>query len=343
MFTTVNLVSVRSYGEFEFWFASIKVAAVMLFIVAGVFWLGGVGRTDATPLPLVFSYAAIVPNGPLSILASIPAVIFGICGSEIAVIAAGESNEPLLGVSRLAVSVIVRILVFYLGSMLVIVAIVPWQEVMPGTSPYVTALQRMQVPFASEAMNLIVLTAILSCLNSGIYVASRVILGLSRKGDAPAGASRTNRAGVPVGAVLFSAGAAYAILLVSSLSYEALFTFLLNASGAVMLLAYMMIAFAQMRNRYAMSAETRAGLPVRMRLFPGLTIAVIVAIIAILVAMVFDPAMQSQVYATTAAVVAASVAYLLRRYFGSSAPSTVPDERTLLGETEEARAAPTVP
>lgn len=315
--TAVNLVSVRSYGEFEFWFASIKVAAVVGFLIAGVCWLAGIGRPDATLLPALFSYEAFVPKGPLAILASIPAVIFGICASEIAVIAARESNDSLQSISRLAVSVIVRVLIFYLGSVLVIVAIVPWKGIVAGTSPFVTALERMHVPFASQAMNAVVLTAVLSCLNSGIYVASRVIQGLSMKGDAPARAAKTNRAGVPVGAVLFSAAIAFAALVLSSLSYEGLFTFLLNASGAVMLLVYLMISTAQLRNRFNMSAEERASLPIRVRLFPGLTIGVMLAIVAILIAMAFNPEMESQVYATAAAVLVASAGYLCRRLFGN--------------------------
>jgi len=313
--TAINLVSVRSYGEFEFWFASIKVAAVVLFIVAGVLWIGGLGRPADSQLPVLFSYAAFVPKGPLAILASVPAVIFGICASEIAVIAAAESNESLRYISRLALSVIVRVLFFYLGSVLVIVAIVPWESIVAGSSPFVTALQRMHVPYASEAMSAVVLTAILSCLNSGIYVVSRIILGLSLKGDAPARASRTNREGVPVVAVLFGAVSAYVVLLLSSLSYEGLFTFLLNASGAVMLLIYLLIALAQLRNRYAMSAEARAALPIRVYLFPWLTLAVILAIIAVLVAMALNAAMAAEVYATAVAVAIACSAYMIRRVF----------------------------
>ncbi len=311
--TGVNLFSVRGYGEFEFWFASIKVAAVILFILAGLCWLAGIGRVDPAPALSLFSYDAFVPKGAASILGAVPAVIFSICGAEIAAIAAAESTEPGRNVSRLAISVIFRVLFFYLGSVLIIVSIMSWTDVVPGQSPFVAALDRMQVPFASEAMNFIILTAVLSCLNSGIYVTSRILLGLSLQGDAPRRALRTNSAGVPVGGVLFTAVAAYALLLISSLSYEAVFTFLLNASGAIMLLVYFMIAWAQIKSRYAMSPEARAALPVQMWWFPGLSIAVMLAIAAVLVVMTLSSSTQSQVYATAVAVAVVAVAYLLRR------------------------------
>lgn len=310
--TGVNLFSVRSYAEFEFWFAFIKVAAVVLFILAGIAWHVGLAGPAVTPH--LFSYADFFPKGLVSILAAIPAVIFSICGAEITAIAAAESPEPARSVSRIAVSVIFRVLIFYLGSILVIVSIIPWSQVSSRVSPFVAALQRMNVPFASEMMTFIIFTAVLSCLNSGIYVTSRILLGLSLKGDAPRRALRANAAGVPVGGVLFTAVAAYALLLLSSLSYEKLFTFLLNASGAIMLLVYFMIALAQVRGRYQLSREARAALPVRMWLFPGLSIAVMVAIAAVLVAMTLDSAMQSQVFATAIAIAVAAGIFLIRRF-----------------------------
>jgi len=320
--TAVNLISVRSFGEFEFWFASIKVVAVVLFIGAGLFWLGGVGRPDDVATPSLFSYAAFVPNGSLSILVAVPAVIFSICGAEIAAIAAAESSEPGKNVSKLAVAVIFRVLLFYLGSILVIVSVISWTDVVPGQSPFVAALERMDVPYASEAMNFIVFTAVLSCLNSGIYVTSRILLGLSRQGDAPARALMINSAGVPVGGVLVTAVVAYALLIISSLSYEVLFTFLLNASGAVMLLVYFMIAWAQVRGRYMLTPEARAALPVRMWLFPYLSLGVMLAIAAVILVMAFDPGMRSQVFATAIGVAVAATAYMVRR--ARSSISAVP-------------------
>ncbi len=306
--TAVNLFSVRAYGEFEFWFASIKVVAVIAFIAAGLIWLFGLGHLAEAPALGLFSLEAFVPRGPASLLAAVPAVIFSLCGAEIAAIAAAESSEPSKNVSRIAVSVIVRVLLFYLGSAIVIVAIVPWTDVTPGASPFVAALERMQAPYARPLMGFVIFTAVMSCLNSGIYVASRVLLGLSLKGDAPQRMMRANARGVPVGAILFTAAVAFAILLLSSASYEGLFTFLLNASGAVMLLVYLMIAAAHVRSRLTLGAAAR-DLPVRMWLFPGLTLVVMGAMAGILVAMLFLPEMKSQVYATGAALLVLVISF----------------------------------
>jgi AAT family amino acid transporter/GABA permease len=324
--TCTNILSVRLYGEFEFWFASIKVAAILVFLLLGVSYLVGLWPRveSAAASSTLQSLAAFMPGGLLSVLGGVPAVIFSICGAEIAAIAAAESTEPARNIARIARSVILRVVFFYVGSVLLIVAIVPQARIVPGHSPFVTTLQHEHVPAAALIMNAVILTAVLSCLNSGLYVASRIIHGLAARGDAPALFLSLSRRRTPVAAVLVSAVVAYGCTMLSMLSWQALFSFLLNASGALMLLIYIGIAVAQIRNRSIM-VNHDAALPVRMWWYPWSSIATIAAMTAVLVTMAFLHDMHSQFIASAFATAFVLVVYWLRRvHRARSLPAQAP-------------------
>ncbi len=186
LLTFTNLISVRSYGEFEFWFASIKVAAIGVFLMlAGVYVLGlwpGVAPSVAN----LTAHGGFAPNGMLPILTGAVAATGFYFGAEIVTIAAAEAAEPAKAVARATNSVITRVLFFYVGSILLVVCLVPWNS--PAISaPYVSALSAMGIPAAAQIMNAVVLTAVLSALNSGLYASSRMLFALTRRGDAPVG------------------------------------------------------------------------------------------------------------------------------------------------------------
>ncbi len=136
LLTIVNLMSTRSYGEFEFWFASIKVAAIIVFIVIAGSRVLGLGPGPALGFGNLVAHGGFAPFGPVAVLAGVTTVIFSLCGAEIATIAAAESNESARTISRLTITIILRIVLFYVLSILLIVAIVPWPEIKPGLSPF---------------------------------------------------------------------------------------------------------------------------------------------------------------------------------------------------------------
>lgn len=312
LMTGANLLSTRSYGEFEFWFASLKVAAIVVFIIVALVFLVGFapGRPGLTNL---ISHGGLVPRGPMSIFSGVTTVIFALCGAEIATIAAAESAEPAKTVARMTSSVALRIILFYVLSMTLILAIVPWNEVVPGASPFATALERVGVPGAALVMKLIVLTAVLSCLNSGIYVTSRVLFTLAAKGDAPQMLVTLNRRQVPARAILIGVVFGYGAVIASILSPQLVFAFLVNASGATMLIIYLLTAAAQIRLRRALEAGDPQRLVIRMWLFPWLSWAVIAAILAVLAAMLFDKALATQLYASLFSAGLAAALYVLVR------------------------------
>lgn len=294
--TAVNLMSARSYGEFEFWFSLIKVSAIVAFIVVAAAWAFGLTSHGEPTWSNLVSGGGFAPLGVVAVLAAVTSVFFAIVGAEITVVAAAESREPVRAVARMSTAVMTRILLFYVGSILMIVTVVPWQQIVPGKSPFVAAMNVMHFRWANTAMTLIILTAVLSCLNSAFYVTSRVLFALAAKGDAPAALVKLNRRGVPVRSVLMGSVAGLAGIAAATISPQGVFAFLVNASGAVMLFVYLMTAMAQIRLRRARSAEDQAALPVKMWWYPAASYVAVAGMIVVLVAMAFTPALASQFY-----------------------------------------------
>lgn len=310
--TIVNLASTRTYGEFEFWFASIKVAAILAFLVVGAGYLIGFTPEGAGGLSNLTAHGGFMPQGMVAMLAAITTVIFSLVGAEIAIIAAAESNESALTISRLTITILLRIMLFYVGSILLIVMIVPWNEIRPGVSPFVMAMERIGIPGAALMMNVIVLTAVLSCLNSGVYITSRVLFTLAAKGDAPQGLIKLNERKVPVRAILLGSSLGYGAVMTAVVSPSVLFAFLLNTSGAIMLVVYLIVAFAQIRQRGTLSPEQVQLLSVRMWFFPWASWLVIAAILAVLIAMALTADLASQLYASLLCTGIAFLAFHLR-------------------------------
>jgi L-asparagine transporter-like permease len=292
MLTGVNLMSTRSYGEFEFWFSLMKVAAIVVFItIAGLFAFGVTSPTGPTFANLV-AHGGFVPNGWGAVLAGVTSVIFALCGAEIATIAAAESQEPARTIARITGSVALRILLFYLLSIGLIVSIMPWTSIVPGQSPFASVLNFMQIPYAGEIMNIVVLIAVLSCLNSGMYVTSRVLFVLSDKGDAPKALVALNKRRVPVRSTLIGSLFAYVALAASVLSPELVFSFLVNASGAIMLFIYLLVCFAQVRMRNQIERDAPDRLIIRMWFHPVGSYVTAAGIIIVLIAMLIKPALR---------------------------------------------------
>jgi L-asparagine transporter-like permease len=302
LLTATNLLSTRSYGEFEFWFASIKVAAIVAFIViAGSYALGFTSPTGST-LGNLTAHGGFAPFGIAAVLAGVTGIVFSMTGAEIVTVVAAESSEPSHAIANMTTSLIVRILLFYVGSVLCILAVVPWTEITPASSPFALALERIGIPSAATIMNLIVLVAVLSCLNSGLYITSRMLFGLAGHGDAPRSMVALDRRGVPTRAILIGTVFGYLAVLASVVSPQGVFTFLVNASGAIMLVIYLLVALAQIRRRRAIEREAPARLVIRMWLFPWLSYATVAGIAIVLFSMLFRGAERAQLAASALSV-----------------------------------------
>ncbi|WP_434111521.1 amino acid permease [Paraburkholderia caffeinilytica] len=289
--TATNLISVGSYGEFEFWFASIKVAAIVVFLFLGGLYVLGLWPASmhtTSVMPTLLSHGGLMPKGIGPVLSGAVAATGFYFGAEIVTIAAAEAHEPVKAVAKATNSVITRVLIFYVGSILLVVALVPWDSPKMAT-PYVSALDAMGIPAAANVMNAIVLSAVLSALNSGLYAASRMMFALTRHGDAPAALARVNRRGVPVRAILIGTLFGYVSVVMSYVSPDTVFAFLVNSYGTVAIFVYVLIAVSQLKLRARLEREAPEMLRVRMWCYPYLTCFAIVGMVGILVAMAFIP------------------------------------------------------
>ncbi len=323
--TATNLASVASYGEFEFWFAGIKVVAIGAFVIIGLLAVFGVLPGSDNPgagFAHLTDAGGFFPKGYGAILTGVLMVVFSFMGSEIVTLAAGESEDPQRAVTKATNSVIWRIGVFYLGSIFVVLTLLPWDDksiVKDGS--YVAALNSIGIAHAGQIMNVIVLTAVLSCLNSGLYTASRMAFSLGQRGDAPKAFAKTNGRGVPRVAILSSVLFGFVAVFFNYQWPDTVFAFLLNSSGAVALFVWLVICVTQLRMRGIIERESPEKLVVKMWLFPGLTWATIGMISFVLVYMLFDDTGRDQVLLSllVAAVVLAIAVGRERFGFGRAA------------------------
>jgi AAT family amino acid transporter/GABA permease len=311
--TGVNLLSARSYAEFEFWFASIKVAAIIVFIVIAASYAFGWTAPHGATFGNLIDHGGFTPRGWIAVFAAVPTVFFAMTGAEITTIAAAESAEPDKAIARMSSAVIWRILTFYVLSIFLIACVVPWDQVRSGESPFTLALNTMHVPWAGNLMSVIILTAVLSCLNSAFYVASRVLFVLADRGDAPPLLVRLNARRVPVASVLIGALAGYLGILAATEAPQAVFDFLVSSSGALIVYVYMLTALAQIVLRVK---RQRSGAPppaISMWAFPVLSVLTIAAMGAVLVAMAFTPGLQRDFNASCLTLAVAVAAYWILR------------------------------
>jgi GABA permease len=311
--TGVNLLSARSYGEFEFWFSSIKVSAIIAFIAMAAAYAFGWTSHQGPTFANLTSHGGFVPKGVLTVLAGAVTVFFAMTGAEITTVAAAESQEPSKAVAKMSTSVIVRILTFYVLSILLVLCVVPWDSIRIGESPFTLALTTMNFSWASAVMSVIILTAVLSCLNSAFYVCSRVLFLLAEHNDAPQYLVQLNRRRVPTRSVWMGAAAGVIGILANKFAPAPVFSFLVNASGAIMVFVYTMVAVSQIRLR---RIRERSGAPapaLRMWLFPWASYATILAMVGILVAMALTPEAATELYFSLVALIAACIGYAVVR------------------------------
>ena len=314
LLTAVNLMSARSYGEFEFWFSSIKVAAILAFIALMGAWLAGALGGAPSPIANLTRFGGFAPHGALSVVAGVATVIFALTGAEITTVAAVESREPARAIAGMSTTLTLRVVLFYIVSIFLIVWAVDWPSITPGTSPFVAGLLKVGVPGAALVMNFVVLTAVLSCLNSGLYVTSRVLFALAAHGDAPQGLVKLTGRKVPARAIIASSLFGFGAMIASrSSSTETVFTFLINASGVAMLFLYFLIGAAQVTARRRMTQSEVAGLKLKMWLFPALSMGTMAAILLILMAMAAQADLHSQLVTSLVLVAALMGIYALFR------------------------------
>ncbi|MER6140224.1 amino acid permease [Streptomyces sparsogenes] len=315
LFCGANLAAVSNFGEFEFWFAALKITAITLFLVLGVLAILGVlPGTDAPGTANLTGNHGFLPNGFDGLIVGLPATVFAYGGLETVTIAAAESERPVQGVASAVRTAMWRIAVFYVGSMLVAVTLIPWNDPSVVTEgPYVAVLKHLDIPAAGQLMNVIVLVALLSAMNANIYGASRMAYSLARRGEGPAFLGKVS-GGVPRVTVLACSAFGFFAVLLSYWWPDTVFKWLLNAVGGAVLIVWGFIAVSQLAMRKRLQREAPEKLVVKMWLFPYLTWVALAGIVAVLVLMTRETDTRTQLYFSAGLAVAlAAVGYLRQR------------------------------
>jgi AAT family amino acid transporter/GABA permease len=298
--SATNLFSVAKYGEFEFWFAMFKVVAIIGFIAAGFAALmGWLPDREVSGLSRLMSeHGGFAPNGAAAVVGAFITVMFSFIGTEAVTIAAAESSDPARNIAKATRSVIWRISVFYLLSIFVIISVVPWNDpLLSVQGSYQRALELMNIPYAKFLVDVVVLVSVMSCMNSSIYIASRMLYSLGRRSEAPAFLKVTSSVGVPRAAVIASTVIGAGVAILNFFAPAGVFDFLLASSGAIALLVYMVIAISQLRMRSKLR-RNNVELAFKMWLFPWLTYLVIAFIACALAVMLVTPEHRAEVTST---------------------------------------------
>ncbi|WP_055427442.1 amino acid permease [Bifidobacterium aesculapii] len=297
----LNILSVRLYGEAEFWFASIKVFAIVAFILIGLLAIfGAIPIAGYSHAPLFGNFTADgwFPNGFAPVFSTLLTVVFAFSGTEVVGVAAGETKDPSKAIPKAVHTTVLRLAIFFIGSIGVMAALIPWHKAGVETSPFVLVFQSIGMPFAGDVMNFVVLTAVLSAANSGLYVCSRMVWSLAKERLIPARFAKTNFHGVPVWAVLFSMAGSLLALLSSVVAASTVYLVLVAVSGLATLVVWFSVCVCHIRFRreWRRDGHTPDELGYRAPGFPVLPWAAIVMCIGALVLVAFDDTQRSTLY-----------------------------------------------
>jgi amino acid transporter, AAT family len=267
----INTAQVGVFGELEYWFALIKVIAILAFITVGLALVTGIGPGPATGFRhLVDGPGGFLPHGWRGVWLALTLVITSYMGIEGIAVTAGEAEHPETSIPRAMRTMVLRLILFYVLAIAVMLMMSPWQELAEGGggltgSPFVRAFAAIGIPFAAGAMNLVVISAAVSSANSNLYMTSRMLLSLARSGYAPGALAVVSDTGVPLRAVAAASTGVGAAILLAVYAPANAFLALYGTAVAGMLFIWIVILFTYLRFRKALTADQLARLPIRMR------------------------------------------------------------------------------
>ncbi|TNH43727.1 amino acid permease [Photorhabdus luminescens] len=249
LINTVNLINVRLYGETEFWFAIIKVTAIICMIVFGAYLLvSGNGGPQAS-ITNLWQHGGFMPNGITSLIMAMAVIMFSFGGLELVGITAAEAENPRISIPKATNQVVYRILIFYIGSLTVLLSLYPWGNVVEGESPFVMIFHNLDSFWVANVLNIVVLTAALSVYNSGVYCNSRMLYGLAKQGNAPGMLTSVNESGVPIRAIVISALATSIGVLINYVMPGKAFELLMALVVTTLVINWVMICTAHLKFR----------------------------------------------------------------------------------------------
>jgi aromatic amino acid transport protein AroP len=320
LINAINLMNVKFFGEAEFWFAIIKVVAIVSMIGLGAYLLtSGNGGPDASVSNL-WSHGGFFPHGVSGLVMALAFIMFSFGGLEMLGFTAAEADKPKTVIPKAINQVIYRILIFYVGALVVLLSLTPWDNLVAsidasggsyGSSPFVQVFSLLGSDVAANLLNFVVLTAALSVYNSGTYCNARMLLGMAEQGDAPASLAKVDKRGVPVRSILVSAAVTLIAVLLNYLMPQNALELLMSLVVATLVINWAMISYSHLKFRQHLDRVGQKPL-FKALWYPYGNYLVLAFVVLILGIMLMIPGIQVSVYAIPVWLGAMLVAYLLK-------------------------------
>ncbi|MBI6907430.1 amino acid permease [Pseudomonas palleroniana] len=311
----LNLCNVKVFGEMEFWLSLLKVGAIVAMILGGlgIMLLGihSAGETQASGLSNLWAHGGFMPNGVGGLIASFAVVMFAFGGIEIIGITAGEAKDPQRVIPKAINAVPLRILLFYVLTLLVLMAIYPWPQIGSQGSPFVQIFSNLGIGSAATLLNIVVISAAVSAINSDIFGAGRMMYGLAQQGQAPKGFARLSRQGVPWMTVVVMGAALLGGVVLNYLIPENVFLLIASIATFATVWVWLMILFTQVAMRRSMTREQVAELKFPVPFWPYAPAAAIVFMLFVFGVLGYFPDTQAALLVGAVWIVLLVVAYLL--------------------------------
>lgn len=300
---SINAISARVFGETEFWFSLIKVVAIVALIVLGGAVIFGISplSSDNPPAVLFSNFdtpSGLFPNGIVGVLVTSLAVFYAFSGSELIGVAAGETKNPGENIPRAVRSTVLRLLILFVGSITVIAALLPYEEAGLTSSPFVDVFAYVGVPYAANIMNFVIITALLSAGNSGLFSCGRMLFSLAEEGHAPRALLRLTRRGIPIVALSVSMAVGLVSLVSSVVAPATVYLVLVSVAGFAVVAVWMSIVASLFfhRRAFVRNGGDITTLPYRTPLYPVLPIVAFILLLISVIAIAVDPNQVAALY-----------------------------------------------
>lgn len=313
----LNALSARAFGETEFWFSSIKVSAIILFIIlGGGAMFGLIDMKGGQPAPMFSNFfsTGLLPNGITGLLLTMITVNFSFQGTELIGIAAGESDNPQKTIPQAIRTTVWRTLIFFVLAISILAALIPYQQAGVVESPFVVVFDNIGIPYAADIMNFVILTALLSVGNSGLYAATRMLWSLSKTEMASPKLSKLNKKGVPMNALLLTFAVSLLSLLSGFFAEETVYLWLISLAGLGAQVGWIAISASQLafRKKYLAAGGKLEDLKFKTPLYPILPLVSLLLNLTVLISLMFDPNQRIAFYCAIPFTIICLLYYFLR-------------------------------